>query len=347
MRRCRREAAMFLMNQWYVAAVAEELTDRPLARMICGLPIVLFRAASGKAAALADRCPHRYAPLSAGTCTGETIACAYHGIEFDGAGTCVRIPHQPTIPSGMRVRAFPLVERWGWAWIWLGDPRHADSDTIPDYHWLGARGWHSFRRHYPIKANWELCADNLLDLSHTPFIHRKTVGVAEMATVPVRNWVEGSRVFQQRIMTQVMPSPFVAEWGNFAGQIDRRATVTWEPAANMNAELLYFDAINSITLRLTNPNTPESENSTHVWFAWSRNFGSDSDDDSMAVRFKEQSFAVMAEDVSFMEIQQAGLDRAGDFKPVAIAADATLMQARRIVERLRDEEAEQPPQLSA
>jgi phenylpropionate dioxygenase-like ring-hydroxylating dioxygenase large terminal subunit len=115
----------------------------------------------------------------------------------------------------------------------------------------------------------------------------------------------------------------------------------------MNAELLYFDATSNITLRLTNPNTPETERSTHVWFAWSRNFGSDSNDDAMATRFKEQSFAVMAEDVRFMAIQQAGLDQAGEFQPVAIAADATLNQARRIVERLRAEEAERPRQLSA
>ncbi|HEX4113161.1 MAG TPA: Rieske 2Fe-2S domain-containing protein, partial [Stellaceae bacterium] len=131
---------MFLLNHWYVAAVAEELTDRPLARTICGLSVVMFRTASGGVAALVDRCPHRYAPLSAGQCVGETIACAYHGIEFDASGACARIPHQPTIPSAMRVRAFPLVERWGWAWIWLGDPACADAEAIPDYHWLAAPG---------------------------------------------------------------------------------------------------------------------------------------------------------------------------------------------------------------
>ena len=162
-----------------------------------------------------------------------------------------------------------------------------------------------------------------------------------MATIPVNTWVEGNRVFQQRIMSQVTPSPFVAEWGGFKGKIDRRATVIWEPAANMNAELVYEDSARSITLRLTNPLTPESEKTTHVWFAWSRDFGSTSDDDALALRFQEQSYAVMAEDVSFMEIQQAGLDRADSFEPVAIRADATLIQARRIVNRLRAQEAAQ------
>ena len=338
---------MFLMNHWYAAALGRELADRPLARTICDLPVVMFRTASGKVGALEDRCPHRYAPLSAGSCAGETIACAYHGIEFDASGACALIPHQASIPPRMRVRSFPFVERWGWVWIWLGDPALANPDSIPAYHWFGAPGWHSFQRHYHVKANWELCADNLLDLSHTPFIHKKTVGVPEMATIPVKTTVEGDRVVQSRIMTQVNPSPFVAEWGNFAGKIDRRASVIWEPASNMSAELIYEDQANSITLRLTNPLTPETARSTHVWFAWSRNFGALSDDDPLALRFQEQSYAVMAEDVSFMEVQQAGLDRAGAFDPVAIRADATLIQARRIVERLRQEEQAQARRLSA
>ena len=338
---------MFLINQWYAAALTKELGDRPLARTICDVAVVMFRTASGRAAALEDRCPHRYAPLSAGECRGETIACAYHGIAFDASGACALIPHQASIPPRMRVRAFPFVERWGWAWIWLGDPALANPDSIPAYDWFGAPQWHSFQRHYHVKANWELCADNLLDLSHTPFIHKKTVGVPEMATIPVESWVEGDRVFQRRVMSQVVPSPFVAEWGGFKGRIDRRATVLWEPAANMSAELIYEDGAGSITLRLTNPLTPETARTTHVWFAWSRNFGSPSDDDAMALRFQEQSFAVMAEDVSFMEIQQAGLDRAAAFEPVAIRADATLIQARRIVDRLRDAERAQQRRLSA
>lgn len=338
---------MFLMNEWYAAALGSELGARPIGRTICDVPVAMFRTASGKPAALEDRCAHRYAPLSAGECVGEAIACAYHGIQFDATGACTLIPHQPNIPPGMRVRAYPMVERWGWAWIWLGDPALADPATIPDYHWFGAPGWHSFQRHYYVKANWEICADNLLDLSHTPFIHKKTVGVPEMATIPVRSWAEGNRVFQQRIMTQVVPSPFVAEWGGFKGKIDRRATVIWEPAGNMSAELIYEAKGHSITLRLTNPLTPETAQTTHVWFAWSRNFGSDYDDDPVALRFQEQSFAVMAEDVSFMEIQQQGLDRAADFAPVAIRADATLMLARRIVERLRNEEAAQANRLPA
>jgi hypothetical protein len=51
----------------------------------------------------------------------------------------------------------------------------------------------------------------------------------------------------------------------------------------------------------------------------------------------------MAEDVSFMEIQQAAIDRGDEFEPVAIKADATLVQARRIVQRLLREERDGGP----
>jgi phenylpropionate dioxygenase-like ring-hydroxylating dioxygenase large terminal subunit len=135
-------------------------------------------------------------------------------------------------------------------------------------------------------------------------------------------------------MHQVTPSGFVVDWGGFKGKIDRRATVEWTPAANMAAELVYEDPTNSIILRLTNPVTPETERTTHVWFAWSRNFGPASTDDPFSQRFQEQSFAVMAEDVSFMKIQQQAIDRGDRFEPVPIKADATLIQARRIVDRL-------------
>src|SRR5690606_12876874 len=103
-----------------------------------------------------------------------------------------------------------------------------------------------------------------------------------------------------------------------------------------------------IVLRLTNPLTPETERTTHVWFAWSRNFGSDSDDDAYAQRFQQQSFAVMAEDIGIMEIQQIAIDRGGTLtEPVPINADATLIEARRMVQKLLREEAAEARKLSA
>src|SRR5215471_15633599 len=83
---------MLLRNAWYIGAWADELGDKPLARRICGEPVVLFRDGSGKAAALVDRCCHRAAPLHLGILVEPGIQCGYHGLVFDTTGRCVAIP---------------------------------------------------------------------------------------------------------------------------------------------------------------------------------------------------------------------------------------------------------------
>jgi vanillate O-demethylase monooxygenase subunit len=118
---------MLLRNAWYIAAWADEFGGQPLARRICNEPIVLFRDGTGRAAALADRCCHRAAPLHMGTVVEEGIQCGYHGLIIDGSGRCVRIPGQKLVPEDARVRSYPTVEktRWcgsGWA-IRRADPR--------------------------------------------------------------------------------------------------------------------------------------------------------------------------------------------------------------------------------
>jgi vanillate O-demethylase monooxygenase subunit len=66
---------MLLRNAWYIGAWADELGDKPLARRICGDPVVLFRDGSGEAAALVDRCCHRAAPLHLGSLVEAGIQC--------------------------------------------------------------------------------------------------------------------------------------------------------------------------------------------------------------------------------------------------------------------------------
>src|SRR5215207_11581694 len=83
-----------LTRFFYVACLSEELGlgDRPLARVIAGVPVVLFRS-QGRAAALVDRCPHRNVPLSLGRVLADgRLECAYHGWQFDCQGVCRKVP---------------------------------------------------------------------------------------------------------------------------------------------------------------------------------------------------------------------------------------------------------------
>src|SRR4051795_5850477 len=78
----------YLRNAWYVAAWSDDLVDgQLLPRKIMHEPVVLYRKPDGKIAALEDRCPHRFAPLSMGKVVrDDVVQCPYHGLEFDATG---------------------------------------------------------------------------------------------------------------------------------------------------------------------------------------------------------------------------------------------------------------------
>src|ERR1700683_944477 len=116
------EKRMFLRNAWYVASTSQELAGRGIvSRMILNERIVLFKTEKGEIAALRDACIHRQAPLSLGRVVAETIQCGYHGARFDKTGRCVDIPGQTAIAPRAQVRSYPVTERFGFIWVWMGD----------------------------------------------------------------------------------------------------------------------------------------------------------------------------------------------------------------------------------
>ena len=121
---------MFLRNCWYAAAWSKDLTDKPLAKTFLGAKVALFRTTSGRPAALEDRCCHRAAPLSRGEIMGDNLACGYHGLQFASTGECVLVPGQEHVPNGAKVRSYPVHERWGVVWIWMGSMMLADPSKI-------------------------------------------------------------------------------------------------------------------------------------------------------------------------------------------------------------------------
>ena len=211
----------FLRNHWYVGAHAFELTtEKPIARTICSEPMVLYRTSEGQAVALVDRCPHRMAPLSSGEVCGKAIACGYHGIQFGPDGECVKIPGDLAPPKNFRTRSFPVVERHGWVWIWLGE-KEANPDLIPNYFENDDPNWTGVPGYLNIQCNYQLMVDNLLDLTHVVFVHKTTLAGGGVAETPLEVRVEGDRVHSQRMMHNVDTAPIYAKARGLTGKIDR------------------------------------------------------------------------------------------------------------------------------
>lgn len=166
-----------LRNYWYMAAWSHEVADKPLGRRYLDVPVVLFRDAQGKIASLPDRCPHRFAPLSKGRVVDGVIECPYHGLRFDGQGKCVQVPiptdkHVPSI----EMETIPVHEQDGFIWIWLGDWEQGRTTPPPDMAYLRP-GPHDevLGMYMRQESNFTLGVDNLMDPSHTAFLHRQTL----------------------------------------------------------------------------------------------------------------------------------------------------------------------------
>ena len=118
-----------LKEYWYAACLSKELETSPIRREIMETPIVLWRTEERIATALLDRCCHRNTPLSKGTIENGCIVCPYHSWKYDDEGRCVEIPSEgpnQNRSSKSIVEKFPVVERDGLIWVWMG------KDTPPD-----------------------------------------------------------------------------------------------------------------------------------------------------------------------------------------------------------------------
>lgn len=125
---------MDVTSRWFPVLRSEEVVPSHIAFVqLLDEEIVLWRADDGVLNAWENRCPHRGARLSIGSHAGSEIVCRYHGWRFaSGSGSCTLIPAHPSQvpPKAARVRSYRVRERYGFAWIALGDV--ADEPSLPE-----------------------------------------------------------------------------------------------------------------------------------------------------------------------------------------------------------------------
>jgi phenylpropionate dioxygenase-like ring-hydroxylating dioxygenase large terminal subunit len=339
---------MFVRNAWYIAAWADELTDKPLARRILDEPVVLFRDRAGKAAALADRCCHRGTPLSLGEVAGAGLQCGYHGLVFDGAGKCVHIPGQDKIPEKAAVPSYPLVERDHFLWIWMGAASRADAGRIPDAsHHNDAAHWPERHDRLHIAGSYLLMVDNLMDLTHLGYVHRRTIGGnpsqhvdAKMETVPTETGLR----FTRWMLDSPPPPTYVRAWG-FTGRVDRWQEFEWVAPSNVRQWTGAKDAgagayqgnrDGGFQFKLFHGLTPETETSCNYFFSTAN--GWDPANDSASDQFFRESRETFLEDKHVVEQQQARLAEFGEDWLVDIVSDATRLRMRRRLDRMLADE---------
>ncbi|BEP38595.1 aromatic ring-hydroxylating dioxygenase subunit alpha (plasmid) [Variovorax sp. V59] len=333
-------------NQWYVAGFDEELQRGALLpRTYLGERVVLFREPDGTPRALEDRCPHRFAPLSAGTLREGGIQCGYHGLTFDGSGTCVRNPHG-AIPKAACVKSYPVRERHRLLWIWMGEPALADEVLIPDFSAVAAAPEHSsFRGYLPTACDTLLLVDNILDLSHVDFLHPTTLGSGAISRVKatVEDLSERSVRVSWISSGDIAPRAFDTHLRQQGQPTDQWTEVTWTAPSNMllcvGATLQGEPRSEGVTTLNLHLGTPEGPGHTHYWYWATRDFAISPEANAAIRPMVEHIFR--HEDKPMLEAQQRRIGE-HDFwslKPVLLAPDAGAVRARRKLTALAQAEA--------
>ena len=342
----------FVRNAWYIAAWPEELEDDQIvARTIMNEPLILFRGPDGKAAALEDRCCHRGAPLSHGWMTDKGVICGYHGLVFDGTGRCVDIPGQDGISAKTRVRSYPIVERQQIVWIWMGDPARADESLILDYPFHDQpEKWPHKKATFVINANYMMMMDNLMDLSHLAYVHRKTVGGSPAAHATAEVTVEETEqgcVFYRWMMDSPAPPTYVKAVG-FEGTIDRWHRFEYVAPATVIQNNGAIDAGKGarenrdqpgLHFQLLHHATPETETSFHYFFSTANGYRQD--DPAATQQMFDEIYPTFLEDKSIMEAQQDRIDREPERELVPIKGDKALFAARKALHRMIEAERDE------
>jgi phenylpropionate dioxygenase-like ring-hydroxylating dioxygenase large terminal subunit len=214
---------MFLRNAWYVAVWEEEVANALVSVELLDEKIVIFRKIDGSFAALEDSCPHRKIPLSMGRLKGDTVECGYHGLTFDGTGTCVRSPSSNSIPPDAKVKSYPTMSRYGLVWIWMGDPILADPALIVTIDEWGDERWGTSRgKSMTVDCNYLYLVDNLLDPTHVAWVHQSSFGNADCEDVALKVASAPEGVTVSRWIYDTDPAPFYSKFLKFAGRCDRK-----------------------------------------------------------------------------------------------------------------------------
>lgn len=271
----------FITNMWYVALRADELGPHLTRRVLLDIPVVLYRTTTGEPVALQDRCGHRSFPLSKSDLVDDTIVCRYHGLRYNRRGLCIEIPGQAAVRGRFGIRAFPVVERGPFIWIWPGDPELADPALVPVQPWLESAGWDVQIGYAHVRGNYVHLHENLLDLSHLTFLHAKSFGTPEYARAPVEMKIEPDNIEAWRHVECVLPDLYAKALGWEGERAMRRSgSQLVSPGLHVNTGIFEnleraMQPVPTPMVKVSQIITPETKDATHYYYALCRNFSLD------------------------------------------------------------------------
>lgn len=161
-------------HAWIPALLSSELPEPdcdPIHVELLGENFVAFRDTDGNVGILDEMCCHRGASLTLGRSEDCGLRCIYHGWLFAADGTVLETPNvvDPRFRSRFKAKAFPVREKGGVIWTYLGDP--TKMPEFYDFPFLDAPASEVLPTVQIIGCNYVQVLEGLLDSSHLSLLH--------------------------------------------------------------------------------------------------------------------------------------------------------------------------------
>jgi vanillate O-demethylase monooxygenase subunit len=334
-------------NQWYVAAYGREIGHELFSRTVCGESILFWRTRGGEVTAVSDHCVHRRFPLSQAPTrlVDDQVVCGYHGFTYGADGGCVAVPGQTRVPRTARLTRYPVVEQDSFVWVWIGDPSRADATAVPRVPYLDSPDYTTVSGREPLAARFSLLVDNLLDLSHETYLHGGYIGTPEVASTPITTEVddEAGIVYVSRHMDDAECPPFYAESTGLTGRISRWQDIEYTPPClyKLHSRIAPVGSVpgpdgsdpDAFHVEVVYAITPETEHSTHDFWAVARDFSLD--DQELSDFLAENNRTVVLQDVTALDVlERVVASEPEGYQELSINIDTGGLAARRMLQRM-------------
>ena len=163
-------------SSWMPALLPEELPDNdcpPVRVKLLSERLIAFRDSDGRLGLMDEFCAHRGISLWFGRNEDCGLRCPYHGWKFDVTGQCIDMPSEPEqsgFAKKVKLKSYPLVERGGVLWTYMGAPEQ--QPPLPEWEFATVPASHSYSSKRIQECNWLQAMEGGIDSSHVSFLHR-------------------------------------------------------------------------------------------------------------------------------------------------------------------------------
>ena len=150
-----------------------ERDGQPHRVRLLGEDLVAFRDSSGRVGLVDHACPHRGAPMVFGRNEDDGLRCVYHGWKFGTDGRCQEMPAEPAnspMCARMKITAYPVRERNGMLWAYLG-PEPEQAPPLPDLEWNLVPEEQVAISIRVQECNWLQALEGEIDSAHAAILH--------------------------------------------------------------------------------------------------------------------------------------------------------------------------------